>query len=121
MNKAPESVDEYLNGFEGEVLERLRAIRETVRAAAPDATEKISYAMPTLYLNGNLVHFAAFANHIGFYPAPSGVTGFEEELAPYVHAKGSVQFPHDQPLPLDLVRRITEFRAEENRKAGKKK
>ncbi|NTW73222.1 MAG: hypothetical protein HGA49_13415, partial [Eubacteriaceae bacterium] len=102
--------------------DKLQEIRETIRKAAPEATEKISYQMPTFYLNGNLVHFAAFTSHIGFYPAPSGVEVLKEELAPYLHAKGSIQFPLNQPLPLDLIRRIVEFRVIENqnKKSGGK-
>ena len=80
-------------------------MRATIRAAAPDAEEKISYQMPTFFLKGNLVHFAAFKQHIGFYPAPWGIEEFNEELSIYKGAKGSVQFPLDQPLPLDLVAR----------------
>jgi len=89
-------------------------MRQTIREAVPDAQEVISYAMPTFDLNGHhLVHFAGFANHIGLYPTPHGITAFEAELAPYKRAKGSVQFPHDQPLPLDLVRRIAQARRDE--------
>jgi len=93
-------------------------LRAAIRAAAPDAEEKISYQMPTFALHGNLVHFAAHPHHIGFYPAPSGIAAFAEELAPYKSSKGAVQFPLDQPLPLDLIRRIVEFRVEENRAAA---
>lgn len=115
------TIDEYIAGFPAEVQEKLRAMRATIHAAAPDATEKISYMMPTFFLNGNLVHFAAFQKHIGFYPAPRGIEQFKDELSRYKGAKGSVQFPLDQPLPLDLIDRIVRFRAEENRgKAGAK-
>jgi uncharacterized protein YdhG (YjbR/CyaY superfamily) len=96
------------------VLEELRAL---IKATAPGATEKISYAIPTFHLNGNLVHFAGYEKHIGFYPGASGIQAFKEDLKPYKSAKGSVQFPLDQPLPTDLIRRIVEFRVEEN--AGK--
>lgn len=108
------SIDAYIGEFPPEVRERLGAMRRTIREAAPDAVEKISYQMPTFYLNGNLVHFAAFKHHIGFYPAPSGIEAFQEELAAYKGAKGSVQFPFNKPLPLDLVRRITAYRVVEN-------
>ncbi len=108
------SIDQYISDFEGEVQSRLKQIRSLIRECAPEATEKISYQMPTFYLKGNLVHFAAFAKHIGFYPAPSGITAFEEELAPYKHGKGSIQFPLDQTLPLDLIRRIVAYRLEQN-------
>ncbi len=114
--KTPATIDEYIAAFPEDVQERLQAIRATIHAAAPQATEAISYAMPTFKLNGNLVHFAAFKHHIGFYPAPSGLDAFAERLAPYKHAKGSVQFPLDQPLPLDLVTEITKFRVEQTQK-----
>ncbi|MBN1372776.1 MAG: DUF1801 domain-containing protein [Anaerolineaceae bacterium] len=110
-----QTIDDYIAQFPEEVQKTLRELRAVIRAAAPDAEEKISYQMPTFYLNGNLVHFAAYKNHIGFYPAPSGIEHFKEELSGYAGAKGSVQFPLDQPIPFDLIMRITEFRAEENR------
>jgi uncharacterized protein YdhG (YjbR/CyaY superfamily) len=91
-------------------------MRQTIREAAPEANEKISYMMPTFDLHGNLVHFAAFKNHIGFYPAPSGIKEFEEELKPYIAGKGSLNFPINKPLPLDLVSRITRFRVTQNTK-----
>ncbi len=112
----PATIDEYIAAFPADVQERLQAIRATIHAAAPQATEAISYAMPTFKLNGNLVHFAAFKHHIGFYPAPSGLEAFAERLAPYKHSKGAVQFPLDQPLPLDLVTAITQFRVAETTK-----
>ena len=115
------TIDEYIATFPTDIQERLQQVRATIKAAAPDATEKISYQMPTFFLNGNLVHFAAFKNHIGFYPAPRGIEAFKDELAQYKGAKGSVQFPLDQPMPLDLIRRIVEFRAAENRNKTKKK
>jgi len=114
------SIDEYIAGFPPEKQARLTRIRELIRATAPEAIETISYAIPTFDLNGkHLVHFAGFAKHVGFYPIPSGVEAFKEELAPYKQGKGSVQLPLDQPLPLDLIRRIVEFRVAENlRKAS---
>ncbi len=115
-NKAEfESIDEYIAGFPPEIRDKLSRIREVIREAAPEATEKISYQMPTFALHGNLVHFAAFKNHIGFYPAPRGIEAFKEELSAYKGAKGSVQFPYDRPLPLDLIGRIVKLRAEENK------
>lgn len=110
------AIDEYIAGFPPEqqkVLEEMRAIiRET---APPEATETISYAIPTFDLNGrHLVHFAGFAKHTGFYPVPTGMEAFKDELAPYKQGKGSVQFPLGQPLPADLIRRIVEFRVAEN-------
>ena len=110
------TIDEYIATFPTEVQKLLQEMRATIRAAAPEAQEKISYQMPTFYLKGNLVHFAAHQKHIGFYPAPSGIEAFQAELAVFKGAKGSVQFPIDQPLPLDLVRRIVEFRVAENLK-----
>ncbi len=114
--KTPTNIDAYIAAFPEDVQERLQTIRATIRAAAPEATETISYAMPTFKLKGNLVHFAAFKHHIGFYPAPSGLEAFAEQLAPYKHSKGAVQFPLDQPLPLDLVTDITKFRVAETQK-----
>ncbi|MBI3174387.1 MAG: DUF1801 domain-containing protein [Chloroflexi bacterium] len=118
------SVDEYIAAFPADVQERLRQMRAVIREAAPEAQEKISYQMPTFFLHGNLVHFAAFKTHIGFYPAPRGIEAFKDELAAYEGAKGSVRFPLDQPLPLDLVRRIVQFRVADqlqNAKAKKSK
>jgi uncharacterized protein YdhG (YjbR/CyaY superfamily) len=116
------TIDEYIAVFPEEVRQRLETVRATIKAAVPEATEKISYQMPTFYLEGNLVHFAGYKGHIGFYPTPSGITGFEAELAPYKVAKGSAQFPHDQPLPLDLITRMVEYRVAENQqKAAAKK
>ena len=93
----PKTIDEYIAGFPLDVQDILQKIRATIRQAAPEAQEKISYQMPTFALNGNLVHFAAFKNHIGFYPIPSGIEAFKEDLSPYKQGKGSVQFPLDQP------------------------
>jgi uncharacterized protein YdhG (YjbR/CyaY superfamily) len=109
------SVDEYIAQFAPDIQTILQTIRQVVRDAAPEAKEKISYQMPTLYLHGNLVHFAAFKNHIGFYPAPQGIEAFQQELAGYKGAKGSVQFPLNQPMPYDLIRRMTVYRSEENK------
>lgn len=108
------SIDQYIATFPAEIQTILQEVRKTIHAAAPEAQEKISYQMPTFFLKGNLVHFAAFKNHIGFYPAPQGIEAFKEELSAYKGAKGSVQFPIDQPMPLDLIRRIVEFRVAEN-------
>jgi uncharacterized protein YdhG (YjbR/CyaY superfamily) len=108
------TVDEYIEACPENVRAILEELRATIRRAAPDATEKLSYRIPTFYYLGNLVHYAAFKHHIGFYPTPSGIEAFREELARYAGAKGSVQFPLDQPLPLDLVARIVRFRVEEN-------
>ncbi len=110
----PQTIDEYIAGFPKDVQEILRRIRQTIREAAPDAQEKISYQMPTFTLKGNLVHFAAFKNHIGFYPIPSGIEEFKKELSAYQQGKGSVQFPLDKPIPYDLISRIVKFRVKEN-------
>jgi uncharacterized protein YdhG (YjbR/CyaY superfamily) len=115
------SIDAYIAMFPADVQEKLQEIRAVIKAAAPEATEKISYKMPAFYLNGNLVYFAAFKNHIGFYPIPSGIEAFKEELSHYEQGKGSVQFPLDGPMPLDLIRRIVLFRAAENRKKAASK
>jgi len=109
-----ESIDEYISRFPPEVQEKLQRIRAVIREHAPAAQEKISYQMPTFYLHGNLVHFAAFKKHIGFYPTPTGVAEFQAELSKYKGAKGSVQFPLDQEPPYDLIARIVEFRVKEN-------
>jgi len=108
------TVDAYIAGFPKETQGILEQLRLTVREAAPDAEEAISYGMPTLKLEGNLVHFAAHKNHIGFYPAPTGIEAFKDELAKYKGAKGSIQFPIDKPLPLDLITKIVKFRVIKN-------
>ena len=115
----PKNIDEYISGFPDEIRLLLEEVRKTIRNAAPEATEAISYQMPTFRLNGNLVHFAAFKNHIGLYPAPTGIETFRKELTPYKGGKGSVQFPISEPLPLDLITRIVRFRVGENLKKGK--
>jgi uncharacterized protein YdhG (YjbR/CyaY superfamily) len=108
------TIDAYIADFPPEVGARLSALRATIRQHAPDAEERIAYRIPTFWLNGNLVHFAAFARHVGFYPGASGIAAFRDALAGYAGAKGSVQFPHDAPLPLDLVAEIVRFRVAEN-------
>jgi uncharacterized protein YdhG (YjbR/CyaY superfamily) len=109
-----ETIDEYISTFPQSVQDILEKMRNVIRESAPDAREAISYGMPTFKLNGNLVHFAAYKNHIGFYPTPSGISAFEDAISEYKHAKGSVQFPLDQPIPYDLVKRIVIFRVKEN-------
>lgn len=108
------SIDEYILEFPIEIQEILKKLRKVIKELAPDAEEKISYQMPTFVLYGNLVHFAAFKNHIGFYPAPSGINAFKEELSEYKGGKGSIQFPLEKPLPYDLIRKIVKFRVAEN-------
>jgi uncharacterized protein YdhG (YjbR/CyaY superfamily) len=115
------SIDEYIESFPNEVQEILRKLRAVIKDAAPDAEEKISYRMPTFYQKGNLVHFAAYNKHIGFYPAPSGIQAFKNELSTFKGAKGSVQFPIDKPLPYQLIGKVVRFRVVENlRKADEK-
>lgn len=108
------TIDEYILQYPEEVQTIFEELREVIKQAAPDATEKISYQMPTFYLHGNLVHFAAYKNHIGFYPAPSGIEAFKNELSMYKGAKGSVQFPINEPLPFDLISEIVKYRVAEN-------
>ena len=107
-------VDEYISGFPPTTQTKLQQLRETIRNAAPDADEVISYAMPAYKLNGMLVYFAGYAKHIGFYPGAGGITEFKEELSIYKNAKGSVQFPLNQQLPLTLITRIVKFRVKQN-------
>lgn len=111
---ASASIDDYISGFPEDVQKKLRDLRTLIRGEAPDAAEKISYKMPTFYLNGNLVHFAAHSRHIGFYPTPSAILKFKRELSKYENAKGSVQFPLEEPLPLELIKRMVRFRVQEN-------
>jgi uncharacterized protein YdhG (YjbR/CyaY superfamily) len=114
MARQFKTMDEYIGTFPEDVQRILNELRQTIKDAAPDAQETINYQIPTFTLNGNLVHFAAFEKHIGFYPAPSGMEAFKKELSAYKGAKGSVQFPIDEPLPLALIRRIVEYRVKEN-------
>jgi uncharacterized protein YdhG (YjbR/CyaY superfamily) len=108
------SIDDYIAGFPPETQDRLQQVRTIIAAAAPEATETISYAIPTFDLAGkHLVHFAGFARHIGFYPVPSAMTAFREELSPFRSGKGSAQFPLADPLPTDLIRRIVDYRVRE--------
>ena len=116
MNKQFTTVDEYIATFSEGVQERLQRLRQLIRETVPEAVEAISYQMPTFKLGGkHPIHFAAFKNHIGVYPTPSGVEAFQEELSPYKNAKGSVQFSLHQPLPFNLIKRIVEYRVNEER------
>jgi uncharacterized protein YdhG (YjbR/CyaY superfamily) len=116
------TIDEYILFFPDDIQDILRELRQVIKDAAPEAVEKISYQMPTFYLHGNLVHFAAYKNHIGFYPTPSGIEAFKTELSIYKGAKGSVQFPINKPIPHDLIKKIVAFRVKENiEKAHKNK
>jgi uncharacterized protein YdhG (YjbR/CyaY superfamily) len=115
------TVDAYIAACSPDLRARLEQLRSTIRRAAPDAQETIKYRIPTFTMTRNLVHFAAFEHHIGFYPSPSGIERFKKELSSYQSAKGSVQFPLDKPLPLTLIGRIVKFRVQEEReRAGKK-
>ena len=119
----PRTIDEYIAAFPENVQAILEDVRSTIRKAAPDAAEAIKYQIPTFVLHGNLVHFGAFSTHLGFYPTPSGIEQFRDELSGYKGAKGSVQFPLDKPMPLKLITRIVKFRVKESqaKAAGKKK
>ena len=109
------TMDEYIKTFPKDVQNILEKMRQTIREAAPEVVEAISYQMPTFKLNGkNLVHFAAFKNHIGFYPIPSGIEAFKKELSSYKQGKGSVQFPIEKPIPYDLVKKFVKYRVKEN-------
>jgi uncharacterized protein YdhG (YjbR/CyaY superfamily) len=111
---AASSIDEYIAAFTPETQAKLEEIRALIRSTAPEATETISYAIPTFDLKGkHLVHFAGFAKHVGFYPIPTGMEAFKAELSAYKTGKGSVQFPLSEPLPTDLIQRIVEFRVGE--------
>lgn len=121
MNKTTD-IDKYIAGFPDETREILERLRLTIREAAPGAEETINYGIPTFTLHGNLVHFGGFKNHIGFYPAPSGIEAFKKELSVYDGAKGSIKFPIDKPLPFALITKIVKFRVKENlEKAAAKK
>ena len=112
--KAPKDIDEYIAGFPVDVQKILEKIRRTIRKAAPDADETIKYQMPTFTLKGNLVHFAAFKKHIGFYPVPRGIDPFKDELSAYKGEKSTARFPLDKPIPFDLISRIVKFRVKKN-------
>ena len=116
---SPRDIDEYIGGLPRDVQKTLKQIRATIKETAPEAEEAIKYRIPTFVLNENLVHFAAFRNHIGFYPTPSAIEAFREELSSYKSAKGSVQFPFDKPMPLSLIRRIVKTRVKDVRAKSK--
>ncbi|EMO38783.1 PF08818 domain protein [Leptospira noguchii serovar Autumnalis str. ZUN142] len=115
------NINEYINLFPEDVQDKLRKLRSTIRKAAPNAEEKISYQMPAFALNGNLVYFAAYKKHIGFYPTSSGIKKFQTELTKYKTTKGAIQFPMDQPLPLKLITKIVKYRIKENAQTKKSK
>ena len=121
MPKSSITIDEYIAAFPPEVRDILIHIRETILLAAPEAIETISYQMPTYKLKHNLVHFAAYKNHIGFYPTPSAVEAFKNELTPFKVSKGAIQFQFTEPIPYDLISRITRFRVDEETRATQTK
>lgn len=108
------TVDEYISTFPKDIQKILEQVRQAIKKSAPEAQETINYQIPTFRLNGNLVHFAAFKNHIGFYPAPSGLKAFRKEISKYKSSKGSVQFPIDEPMPISLISKIVKYRVKEN-------
>jgi len=116
------TIDEYIETHEPEIQKTLNEIRDFIKTEVPQATEKISYGMPTFYLNGNLIHFAAFADHYSFFPSPSGIdVFFEKELAPYRAGKGTLRFPIDKPIPWDIIKKVIQFRVKESLKKIKNK
>jgi uncharacterized protein YdhG (YjbR/CyaY superfamily) len=122
LNKTkPKDIDEYIAGFPGNVQEVLQKIRNTIKKNAPEATETIKYEMPTFLYKGNLVYFAAFKNHIGFYPPVTGLEKFKKELSVYEGPKGSLKFPLDKPIPYDLISEIVMFRVKENSQRAESK
>jgi uncharacterized protein YdhG (YjbR/CyaY superfamily) len=121
QTKTPKDIDEYIAGFPKDVQKILNKVRSTIKKAAPKAEEAISYQMPTFKLNGNLIHFAAYKNHIGLYPAPRAIEEFKKELERYGSSKGTIRFALGEPVPHDLIKRIVEFRVKESSKKAQKK
>jgi uncharacterized protein YdhG (YjbR/CyaY superfamily) len=115
------SIDEYTRSFPEQIQNKLEELRNVIKEQVPEALEKISYQMPAFFLNGNLVYFAGYSKHIGFYPGPSGIDAFKSELSKYKYAKGSVQFPIEEPLPIELIKKKVNFKAEANIKKKEKK
>jgi uncharacterized protein YdhG (YjbR/CyaY superfamily) len=112
--KAPPTIDDYIASYPTDIQARLKQMRAAIKKAAPKAEEGINYGVPTFTMHGNLVHFGAAKKHIGFYPTPSAIEAFKDELAAYEGAKGSVKFPYDRPLPLALIDKMVKFRVKEN-------
>ena len=118
----PESIDQYIAAFPETVQDALVKIRRIIKEIAPTAIEKIAYGIPTFWMNGNLVHFAGYQSHVGFYPTPSGIQAFREELSKYETSKGTVRFPIDKPIPFSLIKKIVKYRvAESKRNSGTSK
>lgn len=113
-SQKPENIDQYIAVFSSEIQSKLSEIRNTIKKIAPNAVEKISYGIPTFYLNGNLVHFAAYKNHIGFYPGSSGVEAFKDKILNYKNSKGAIQFSLQEKIPFLLIEEIVAFRVDEN-------
>ncbi|MDD1747856.1 MAG: DUF1801 domain-containing protein [Methanomassiliicoccales archaeon] len=120
LRKAPQSIDEYIGTFPKDIQSKLESIRKAVKEEAPDAQEVMSYGMPAFKLNKVLVYFVAQKKHIGFYPTASGISAFKEELSQFKHSKGAVQFPIDEPVPLELVRKMVKFRVKEDMAKAKR-
>ncbi|HXY74310.1 MAG TPA: DUF1801 domain-containing protein [Dehalococcoidales bacterium] len=121
MKKHYKTIDDYIAASPENTRAMLEKIRQIIRENAPNAEETISYRMPSFKLNGNLVYFAAFKNHIGFYPVPSGIEAFRDELAPFIAGKGTLQFPLDKPIPYDIIKKVVVFRVKENLAKAKKR
>ena len=121
MKKHYTTIDDYIAASPENTRAMLEKIRQIIRENAPNAEETISYGMPSFKLNGNLVYFAAFKNHIGFYPVPSGIEAFRDELAPFIAGKGTLQFPLDKPIPYDIIKKVVVFRVKENLAKAKKR
>lgn len=121
MSNPATSVDEFIAQFPADVQLKLQSVRQTIQHAAPDAQEKISYGIPTFSLNGNLVHFSAYQHHLGFYPGAQAIVDFAKDLQPYETSKGTVKFPLDKPIPLDLIKKITVYRVQANQAKATKK
>jgi uncharacterized protein YdhG (YjbR/CyaY superfamily) len=115
------TIDEYIETFDPTIQKTLNEMRNFIKTEVPEAMEKISYGMPTFYLNGNLVHFAAFKDHYGFFPSPSGIDAFEKELTPYRTGKGTLRFSIDKPIPWDIIQKVIQFRVKENLERVKEK
>lgn len=120
-SKEIENIDQYIATFPKDIQSTLKELRQAIKESAPEAEEAIRYQMPTFRLNGNLLHFAAYKNHIGFYPTPSGIEAFKSELSKYEVSKGTIKFPLNTPIPLDLIRKIVKYRVQENLNMKKNK
>jgi uncharacterized protein YdhG (YjbR/CyaY superfamily) len=115
------NIDEYIKAFPADVQKILEKVRQTIKKAAPDAEEAVKYGIPTFVLNGNLVHFGGYKDHVGFYPDPRGIKELQKELAPYQAGKGTLKFPLDNPIPYDLITKVVKLRVEQNLKKAKAK